>query len=423
MYSKNNETYFLYLSRDRQTADYETEIVWDDEKNRDGTRPEEIYVWLRADYQDGNGPQIIGEKTAIRGSGTEDVWRYLWEDLDVFIHSGTRIIYTIAAEDVAGYRAEYSDEFPGVTFIREESDIPGSGTGESGDGEDDGEGGSGGSGGQTGGEGGSGTGGGSGSGGSGTGGGTGSGSGSGDTDDPGEENSGGNSDGDPNPDENGGTDGADVSKWLNTEAHDAYMEGYPDGSFRADGLMTRAEAAQMFFNLLKDPAADSPAPFRDVREDAWYADAAGRLAELGIINGYPDGTFGGGRTITRAEFAAMAVRFADTVPEAPSCSYRDVLKRGWAYESIASATEYGWFQGYPDGTFRPEDDITRAEVCTAVNRMLGRSADRAYIEEHSGEIRSFRDLSETHWAYFDISEAVNVHDFSDTAGNEVWETR
>ena len=151
-----------------------------------------------------------------------------------------------------------------------------------------------------------------------------------------------------------GNGGADVSKWLNTEVHDAYMQGYPDGSFRADGLMTRAEAAQMFFNLLKDPAADSSVPFRDIREDAWYADAAGRLAELGIINGYPDGTFGGGRTITRAEFAAMAVRFAEAgVSETPSCSYRDVLKRGWAYEAIASATEYGWLQGYPDGTFRP----------------------------------------------------------------------
>ena len=415
-YSKNNETYFLYLSRDRQTADYETEIIWDDESNRDGMRPAEIRIWLRADYQDGKGPQIIGEKTAIRGSETEDMWRYLWEDLDVFIHSGTRIIYTIAAEDVAGYRAEYSDEFPSMTFIRDKSEIPEGGTGESGDGGDDEEGGSGGSG----------TGGGSGSGG-GTGGGSGSG-GSGVTDDPEKESSGDDPDDSLNPDESVGSGegngGADVSKWLNTEVHDAYMQGYPDGSFRADGLMTRAEAAQMFFNLLKDPAADSSVPFRDIREDAWYADAAGRLAELGIINGYPDGTFGGGRTITRAEFAAMAVRFAEAgVSETPSCSYRDVLKRGWAYEAIASATEYGWLQGYPDGTFRPEDDITRAEVCTAVNRMLGRSADRAYIEKHSGEIRSFRDLSEAHWAYFDISEAVNVHDFSDAAGNEVWETR
>ncbi len=208
---------------------------------------------------------------------------------------------------------------------------------------------------------------------------------------------------------------ADLSEWFDTETKDAYMHGYPDGSFRADGLMTRAEAAQMFFNLLKDHGSSVSVRFRDVSEDCWYADAAGRLAELGIINGYPDGTFCGGRTITRAEFAAMAARFAGAESaENVSCSYSDVLKGGWASKAIASATAYGWLQGYPDGTFRPEDDITRAEVCTAVNRMLGRSAGTAPVRENSEEMSSFYDLSETHWAYFEIAEAVCAYNFSDT---------
>ena len=156
-----------------------------------------------------------------------------------------------------------------MTFIRDKSEIPEGGTGESGDGEGGSD-----SGGQTGGSGsGGGTGGGSGSGGSGV------------TDDPEKESSGDDHDDSLNPDESVGSGegngGADVSKWLNTEVHDAYMQGYPDGSFRADGLMTRAEAAQMFFNLLKDPAADSSVPFRDIREDGLTV-VRSRADKLGI---------------------------------------------------------------------------------------------------------------------------------------------
>ena len=120
----------------------------------------------------------------------------------------------------------------------------------------------------------------------------------------------------------------------------------------------------------------------------------------------------------------MAARFAaaeGVETTAQPGSYRDVARNGWAFEFITFAAQAGWVQGYPDGTFRPEAEITRAEVCTAVNRMLGRSADREYVEDHSGSLRSFADLSRDHWAYFEIAEAVNVHEFNRLSGNEVWE--
>lgn len=439
-YSQNNETFFLYLARNPELADYETEIVWEDDGNSGGGRPAEIGAFLYADLQDGSGAQPTGERQTLTGGSTEEVWKYLWEDRQVFCNSGQRIVYTLVLEDVPGYRAEYGENALSVRLVRETgsesggenepddgSDSQGGGSGSSSGDNSGSSGGSSSSGSGTGGSGGN-----TGSSGGSSGGGTGgnssgsgsSGGGTAGSDDGKMETGGQQHETQPGDGEEDPSVATDVSRWLNTEDHIVYMQGYPDGSFRADGRMTRAEAAQMFYNLLKEKDAAASAPFRDVAAGAWYSQAAGRLAELGVITGYTDGTFCGNRTITRAEFTAMAARFAaaeGVETTAQPGSYRDVARNGWAFEFITFAAQAGWVQGYPDGTFRPEAEITRAEVCTAVNRMLGRSADREYVEDNSGSLRSFADLSRDHWAYFEIAEAVNVHEFNRLSGNEVWE--
>lgn len=209
-----------------------------------------------------------------------------------------------------------------------------------------------------------------------------------------------------------------VSKLLNTMEHFAYLRGYEDGTFRSNASMTRAEVAQMFYNLLKNKNLNtSGIHFADVPDNAWYAKAVNTLANLGIIKGYKDGTYAPDKAITRAEFTIIAVSFSNKA--AGNKSFTDVSNTHWAYSSIATSAEYGWVNGYPDGTFKPDKTITRAESATIVNRMLNRQPDKKAIDASAG-IKVFKDLSSGYWAYYDIMEATNDHQYETSNGVEIW---
>ena len=210
-----------------------------------------------------------------------------------------------------------------------------------------------------------------------------------------------------------------VSRWLDTVNHTAYLSGYPDGTFGTDRNMTRAEVAQMFYALLLDKDVEITTSFSDVPADAWYAKAVNTLSSLGMLGGYPDGTYHPDAPITRAEFAAVALAFARESASA-DCSYADVNANAWYYTYVAQASSYGWIGGYPDNTFRPDNKITRAEVCVIVNNMLGRAADQRYIARNADELTSFADLTSNHWAYYTVMEATNSHKYSMNDGVESW---
>ena len=214
-------------------------------------------------------------------------------------------------------------------------------------------------------------------------------------------------------------DDTGVSRWLNTDDHSAYLSGYPDGAFGPDRNMTRAEVAQMFYGLLWDKEVEITASFTDVSEDAWYAEAVNTLASLGMVSGVGDGQFAPDRAITRAEFATMAMGFA-YLETGGENHFSDVSRSDWFYEYVVSAAGYGWISGYPDGTFRPGNTITRGEVTTIVNNMLARAADEDYVDDHEEDLVRFTDLSGSHWAYYQIMEATNGHDYRTSGGVEQW---
>ncbi|MCC8078627.1 MAG: InlB B-repeat-containing protein, partial [Oscillospiraceae bacterium] len=214
--------------------------------------------------------------------------------------------------------------------------------------------------------------------------------------------------------------GSGVPDWLNTVNHVKYFVGYETGLFGPDNAMTRAEAAMMFYRLLTDTDVTLGKTFTDVADDAWYAEAVRTLAALGIIEGYPDGTFAPNEPITRAELMAIATRFAvsDTTVQN---TFPDVSEDDWFCECVLTAISYGWVIGYPDGTLRPENVITRAEVATVVNRMLERVADRDFMANHAEELTTFPDVTADHWAHYEIAEAINGHDYTKSDDeDEVW---
>ena len=226
----------------------------------------------------------------------------------------------------------------------------------------------------------------------------------------------GNGNGDPGPSHPG-----DVSHILNTETHLVFVHGYGRGLFAPNSNMTRAEVAQMFYNLLIDHDIEITKTFPDIYDTAWFKPAVETLATLGIVQGRSDGRFHPNDAITRAEFVAMAVRFThEELGSRQAMQFKDLPETHWAHEVIVTATSYGWIIGYPNGTFRPEALITRAEVVTLTNRLLGRSPDKAFIDEHL-EIIFYTDVSATHWAYYEIEEASNTHRHIDHYDNGVTE--
>ena len=214
-------------------------------------------------------------------------------------------------------------------------------------------------------------------------------------------------------------DDTGVSDWLNTEDHNAYLNGYPGSLFGPDNNMTRAEVAQMFYNLLLDKNVPITVTFDDVPADAWYTEAVNTLASLDILNGVGNNKFEPERSITRAEFTTIAMRFTNGTLSGTNI-FPDVNPDDWFYDYVVGSIQYGWINGYPDGTFGPNDSITRAEVTTITNRMLGRSADEAFVDSHQDSLVQFGDITDRHWAYYQVMEATNAHDYTETNGVEDW---
>lgn len=206
---------------------------------------------------------------------------------------------------------------------------------------------------------------------------------------------------------------ADEEPMLNINDHYQYMVGYKDATFRPNNNMTREEVAVMFSRLMVRRPIKGHIynhNFKDLSNTRWSATAISYMNELGLIKGYPDGTFKPEKSITRAEFAAMATRFANLFGGGLQ-GFVDVPYTHWANDVIAKAASAGWVSGYPDGTFKPENKITRAEVVSITNRMLTRRADKDFITKHRSAILRFTDTP-THWAFYDIVEACNGHDYT-----------
>lgn len=209
-----------------------------------------------------------------------------------------------------------------------------------------------------------------------------------------------------------------VAGWLQTREHIAYLGGYGNGLFGPNDNMTRAQVAQMFYNLLLNKNVDITVNFSDVQGSDWYATAVNTLASLGIIRGVGGGVFDPNRSITRAEFATIALRFADKTADGTN-PFTDVASNDWYYFAVLNAVGFGWITGYSDGTFRPNASITRAEVATIVNRMLDRNADHDFVNGNA--TASFVDVPSNHWAYYNIMEATTPHTHTvDRNGNESW---
>lgn len=208
---------------------------------------------------------------------------------------------------------------------------------------------------------------------------------------------------------------------LNRTDHLAFLSGYANGTFEPDRNMTRAEVTTMFARLLTEKmAADQTYSntFSDVAKSHWAANYIGYMQQFGIITGYADGSFRPDASVTRAEFAAIASRF-ETLTEGTK-SFSDVPSSHWAAKYINFAATRGWVNGYADGTFRPNNSITRAEVAAVTCRLLERNADQSYIRSHLSELRAFTDVSESHWAYWYTMEAANGHDYTKSGSSETW---
>ena len=208
---------------------------------------------------------------------------------------------------------------------------------------------------------------------------------------------------------------------LNRTDHLAFLSGYANGTFEPDRNMTRAEVTTMFARLLTEKmAADQTYSntFSDVAKSHWAANYIGYMQQFGIITGYADGSFRPDASVTRAEFAAIASRF-EKLTEGTK-SFSDVPSSHWAAKYINFAATRGWVNGYADGTFRPNNSITRAEVAAVTCRLLERNADQSYIRSHLSELRAFTDVNESHWAYWYTIEAANGHDYTKSGSSETW---
>ena len=213
-----------------------------------------------------------------------------------------------------------------------------------------------------------------------------------------------------------------VKEYLNTEDHFAYIVGYSDGTVRPNSSITRAEVATIFFRLLNDDVRDKNLTrsnsFSDVNRSDWYNTAISTMAALGILDGYSDGTFRPNEPITRAEFAAIAARFDENAASG-SASFSD-LSGHWAAGEISKAYKNGWVTGYSDGTFRPDQSITRAEAVALINRVLERElTEDAELLDEMNVWSDNRDTGK--WYYLDIQEATNSHAYTrDKKGKESW---
>lgn len=209
---------------------------------------------------------------------------------------------------------------------------------------------------------------------------------------------------------------------LNKTDHFAYVIGYPDGTVHPNGQITRAEVATIFFRLLRDEVRDgaftTSNTYSDVAYGKWYNNPISTMSALGIITGYPDGTFKPNKPITRAEFAAIAARFDET-QSGKSATFSDVIGH-WAAKEIGIAYYNDWIKGYPDGTFKPDQNITRAEAMTLINRVLERKPESP--ADLLTNMNTWTDNMDTSkWYYLDVQEATNSHGYTRKTFNyELW---
>ena len=199
---------------------------------------------------------------------------------------------------------------------------------------------------------------------------------------------------------------------LNKEDHYAYVVGYPDGTVKPQGNITRAEVATIFFRMLTDDSRNEfwsqTNSYSDVSEGQWFNNAISTLANAGILSGYPDGTFRPNAPITRAEFTKIAASFFEQVEYTIDNPFNDVDDDDWFYKFVMAAYEDGLITGYPEGDFRPNANINRAEAMTIVNRTLGRAPDADHFLK---DMIVWPDNPKSAWYYEAVQEATNSHEY------------
>ena len=203
---------------------------------------------------------------------------------------------------------------------------------------------------------------------------------------------------------------------LNTDDHFAYIIGYPDGTVQPNGQITRAEATTIFFRLLTEESRSANLTktngYTDVASDAWYNTAVSAMTKAGIVDGYPDGTFRPDAPITRAEMAKIISLFAKL--DKSESRFSDIAGH-WAEAYIRLAAGNGWIAGYPDGTFGPQRNITRAETATMINRVLDRVPSEESHLLSRGVMQIWPDANPGDWFYLAMQEATNSHDYERNA--------
>lgn len=213
----------------------------------------------------------------------------------------------------------------------------------------------------------------------------------------------------------------DVPETLNSDNHFAYIVGYEDGLVRPNADITRAEVAAIFFRLLKDDVRDdnltANSVFTDVAFGKWYNKSISTMAKIGIVKGRTANAFAPNAPITRAEFAAICSRFDRSNVEIKS-DFNDISGH-WAEKEIRRAASLGWIKGYADGSFKPDQNITRAEAASMINRMLHRLPETA--DDLLDGMIQWPDNQPSDWYYINMQEATNSHDFKQKGEiNEYW---
>lgn len=195
--------------------------------------------------------------------------------------------------------------------------------------------------------------------------------------------------------------------------HIGYINGYPDGSVKPDGEITREEITSILYRIVnhdyEKPFAATGEAFPDVSMERWSAHDIEYMSDKNIVYGYPDGEFKPGNNLTRAEFAALIKRFAKLEKTDKENPFPDLNESHWAYEDILALNASGLMQGYEDGTYRPENRITRAEVMTVINKILGRNPSEPYVK--SLDFNPFSDLKKDKWYYTTVLEATVTHNY------------
>lgn len=206
---------------------------------------------------------------------------------------------------------------------------------------------------------------------------------------------------------------------LNTSDHFAYVQGYPNGTVKPAGNITRAETAAILFRLMDEGSRktyySTTSGFRDVASGSWYNTYVATLNNAGVITDSSNGYFRPNEAITRAELAAMLAKFSETTGAANY--FNDVSAKYWAANAIAICAKLGWITGYPDGTFRPDKNVTRAELMAMINRATGRAPKSA--DAFLPGMKTWSDNTADKWYYLDVQEATNSHSYT-VKGSETW---